>query len=331
MQGALAWGYVAVTLGYLAAAGWHAWALAGLAREAPARWLARVTWGLHTLLLAWQVAHGTIPFLSSQGSVFFLSWAWVLNGLVLESLLALRPLGAFMLPPVVILLVLVAAGAVPPPGAIPAGGVVPGSPPAAGWPESGGVPGPGAGPGPGGGLGPAAGAGLAGGFVPPGATGLLSPGAAGLLSSSPWVWLHAVIALLSYGAFGLASALAAMYLLQERQLRVKVFSRLYRHLPALEDMDRACWWLVGSGFALLTLALASGSLQAGRVWGAAWARDGKVLASAGVWLFYAACLALRAVAGWRGRRQAYLSLLGFAVILLNYLVVGPHWSARHDF
>lgn len=323
MQGWLAWGYVGVTLGYLAAAGWYAWALAGLAREGPARWLARATWCLHSVLLGLQVASGHIPFLSSQGSVFFLGWAWVLNGLVLESLLALRPLGAFMLPPVVVLLVLVAAGAIPPAGTATGGGalITPALPGMPGAPGAPGAPGtPGAPPAPAPGLGAEA---------PAGVTAVV--GGLGTLPASPWVWLHAIIALLSYGAFGLASALAAMYLLQERQLRVKAFSRLYRHLPALEDMDRACWWLVGSGFTLLTLALASGSLQAGRLWGGHWASDGKVIASAGVWLFYAACLGLRAWAGWRGRRLAYLSLLGFAVILVNYLVVGPHWSARHVF
>ena len=110
MQGWLGWAYVAVTLGYLAAAGGYAWALGSLARDAAARWLARVTWAVHTGLLAVAVATGHVPFLSPQGSVFFLGWGWVLNGLVLESLLGLRALGAFMLPPVVALLVLNRAG-----------------------------------------------------------------------------------------------------------------------------------------------------------------------------------------------------------------------------
>ncbi|QBS38026.1 cytochrome C assembly protein [Thermaerobacter sp. FW80] len=292
MQGWLGWAYVAVTLGYLAAAGGYAWALGSLARDAAARWLARVTWAVHTGLLAVAVATGHVPFLSPQGSVFFLGWGWVLNGLVLESLLGLRALGAFMLPPVVALLVLVAAvGGPARAGAVAAADE--GLPAASA----------------------AAVAGLGGGDP----------------FGAPWIWLHAIIALLSYCAFGLASALAAMYLLQERQLRSKVFSRLYRHLPALEEMDRACWWLIGSGFALLTLALASGTLSAGQLWDDRWASDGKVIASLAAWLFYGLLLTLRAVAGWRGRRLAYLSLVGFAVILFNYLVVGPHWSTRHVF
>ncbi|HEY8552458.1 MAG TPA: cytochrome c biogenesis protein CcsA, partial [Thermaerobacter sp.] len=228
--------------------------------------------------------------LNPQGSVFFLSWGWVLNGLVLESLLGLGALGAFMLPPVVVLLVLVAAGGGPATAA----------------------------------------AGVAAARAAVGRAGVAALGS-GDISAAPWIWLHAIIALLSYCAFGLASALAAMYLLQERQLRSKIFSRLYRHLPALEETDRACWWLVGTGFALLTLALASGTLSAGQLWDDRWASDGKVIASLAAWLFYGLLLTLRAVAGWRGRRLAYLSLVGFAVILFNYLVVGPHWSTRHVF
>ena len=300
MQGGIAWGYVATTLGYLAAAAWHAWATAGAGDERPARWLARAVWVLHSAVLAAEVAGGRVPFLSATGSVYFLSWAWVLNGLLLESLLPLRALGAFMLPPVVVLLVLVAAAA-------------------------------GAGPGTSAGAGAALAAGPAGGVA--GAAAGSSARVALQLAggAAPWVWLHAVIALLSYVAFGLASALAVMYLLLERQLRVKAFTGLYRRLPSLEIMDRTCWWLIGGGFALLTLALLSGSLPAGSLWGRRWASDGKVIASAAVWLFYAGCLALRAWAGWRGRRLAYLSLLGFAVILANYLLVGLHWSNRHVF
>ncbi|WP_242822511.1 cytochrome C assembly family protein [Thermaerobacter marianensis] len=307
----LAWGYVAVTLGYLAAAGWYAWTLAGMGREPAAQWLARATWAVHTALLGGHVAAGRVPFLTAHESVFFLSWAWVFNGLVLEALLPLRHLGAFMLPPVVALLVLVAAAT----GAAAGHGVGAAAGAAA--------------------VGGAGTDGLAGtwpGGVPgslPQPAGAVAAGA--LFPDNPWVWLHAVIALLSYCAFGLASAVAAMYLLQEHQLRSKIFSRLYRHLPALEDVDRACWWLVGTGFALLTLALASGGLPAGQLWGSQWVRDGKVIASLGVWAFYAVLLTLRALAGWRGRRLAYLSLVGFAVILFNYLVVGPHWSARHVF
>lgn len=285
MEAWVAWGYVLTTLAYLAGCGFHAAALAGLGDERPARRAALAAWLLHSLVLAAEVAGGRIPFLTTSGSVFFLSWAWVLNCLLLEHLLGMRALGAFVLPPVVLLLVV---------GTAQHAGAVQSAP----------------------------GEAVAG---PPGGT----VGAPATVS--PWVALHALIALLSYVAFGLASVLALMYLLLERQLRDKVFTRLYRRLPALDVMDRTCWLLTGSGFALLTLALLSGSLPAGSLWGSRWAADGKVIASLGVWLFYALYVAMRGVVGWRGRRLAYLSLLGFVVILVNYLVVGPYWSTRHVF
>lgn len=279
----VAWGYVLTTLAYLAGCGLHAASLAGLGDERPGRWLTRAAWLLHSVVLAAEVSHGRIPFLSTTGSVFFVTWAWVLNCLLLEHLLDMRALGAFVLPPVVLLLVLGAAAAQ-------------GAP--TGDSGAGGVPAP---------------ASFAGAVI------------------DPWIALHALIGLLSYVAFGLASVIALMYLLLERQLRDKAFTRLYRRLPALDTMDRLSFLLTGGGLALLTLALLSGSLPAESLWGHGWAADGKVVGSLAVWALYALHVAMRSVAGWRGRRLAYLSLLGFLAILVNYLMVGTYWPTRHVF
>lgn len=276
----VAWGYVLTTLVYLASCGFHALALVGPGDERPARWLARAGWAVHSLVLAADLAHGRMPFLSTTGSVFFVAWAWVLICLLLEHLLDMRALGAFVLPPVVLLLVLGAAQE----------------------------------------------AGAGGGA---GGTGLQVRAADPALD--PWVALHALVALLSYVAFGLASVLALMYLLLERQLRDKVFTQLYRRLPALDVMDRLSCMLTGGGLVLLTLALLSGSLPAGSHWGHGWATDGKVVGSVAVWTLYALHVTMRGVAGWRGRRLAYLSLLGFIAILVNYLMVGTYWPTRHFF
>lgn len=276
----VAWGYVLTTLVYLAGCGFHALALAGTAGERPARWLARAGWALHSLVLAADLVHGRMPFLSTTRSVFFVAWAWVLICLFLEHLLDMRALGAFVLPPVILLLVLGAAQ------------------------EAGG------------------GGGAGGSRLQVGAVDA---------TADPWMALHALVALLSYVAFGLASALALMYLLLERQLRDKVFTHLYRRLPALDVLDRLSCMLIGGGLVLLTLALLSGTLPAGSLWGDGWTTDGKVVGSLVVWTLYALHVAMRGVVGWRGRRLAYLSLLGFIAILVNYLVVGTYWPTRHFF
>jgi ABC-type transport system involved in cytochrome c biogenesis permease subunit len=39
---------------------------------------------------------------------------------------------------------------------------------------------------------------------------------------------------------------------------------------------------------------------------------------------------MRLVAGWRGRRTAYLSMAGFAVVIFTYIGVN-YFSQRHGF
>lgn len=329
------WVYPITVLAYLVAAVAHVAASSGTRGAEVARWLARFAWMLHSVLLGLVFVRVGPPMLTMAGSAFCLSWIVVLIALLLEWRSPMEVLSAFLLPAVVVLLVLAtaaegaplpeAAGTAPnrwaapgpslpasesPPGYEPAGGKAssaPGIPPAGGDPSD-------QGRGPGGWS-------TAG---EPAEPWRWSPGAS-------WVWLHALVGLASYAAFTVAAALGIMYLVLERQLRCKAFTTLYPRLPPLDLMDRASAWSMGAGLFLFALTLIGGSIRAGHWWGPQWASDGKVLASVGAWCFYAGVVGFRFSRGWGGRRFAYLSILGFAGILFNYLLVGPYWSQHHVF
>lgn len=80
-----------------------------------------------------------------------------------------------------------------------------------------------------------------------------------------------------------------------------------------------------AGFPLLTLGIISGVVQTGG-FSAASAADGARQAFAiATWVIFAAVLLLRVSAGWRGRRAALGTLLGFAcacAVLVGYLARG---------
>ena len=63
------------------------------------------------------------------------------------------------------------------------------------------------------------------------------------------------------------------------------------------------------------------SVWAHNAWGSYWSWDPKETWSLITWLIYAALLHLRLVRGWRGKRTAVLSLVGFASVLFTYLGV----------
>lgn len=136
--------------------------------------------------------------------------------------------------------------------------------------------------------------------------------------------LHVLGAVLGLAAFGLASGLAGLYLLQERQLKAKRFGGgLYRKLPSLDTTDRLTFRVIGVGFALYTVGVVLGALRAHERGG--FGTMGIAYLPAVVsWLLYALVLQGRLWAGWRGRKAAVLVLSGFAasaLVLLKFLVL----------
>lgn len=132
--------------------------------------------------------------------------------------------------------------------------------------------------------------------------------------SSAWVSVHIGLALIGVAAFVLNFAGAVMYLLQERQLKAKRPGSFYYRLPPLATLDRLAYRTLAVGFPFLTTGLILGALWAGAAWGSLFTFDPLALLSFLAWAIYAATLAGRTVAGWHGRRAAYLSLAGFAAL-----------------
>ncbi len=146
--------------------------------------------------------------------------------------------------------------------------------------------------------------------------------------SSAWLWVHIALALAGIAAFVLNFAGAIMYLLQERQLKGKRPGTFYYRLPALETLDRLTYRTLALGFPFLTTAMIFGAAWARTAWGSLFTFDPLALLSFVAWGIYAATLAGRAAAGWRGRRAAYFSIFGFAALVLT-LGAGLFLPGKH--
>ena len=137
-----------------------------------------------------------------------------------------------------------------------------------------------------------------------------------------FIGFHVFANLAGEALFLLAGAAAAMYLVQERQLKAKK-GVPRKALPPLDSLDRAVHRFLMFGFPLLTLGLITGTVQAGALeLGNPEAVARSILGYAS-WLLIAAVLLLRVIAGWRGRRAAYGTVAGFmcsAAVLLIYLL-----------
>jgi HemX protein len=141
-----------------------------------------------------------------------------------------------------------------------------------------------------------------------------------VLATLPAVGLHVTTAAGGIALFAVAAIFAAMYLLQHRELKGKRFGPLLSRLPALNALDRASRRLVAVGFAVFTIAVASGAVVARSGWCAAWEWDAQLIVSVLVWGVFGALVFARRI-GTHGRRQAVATLVAFAVVLTSLVGV----------
>ncbi len=138
---------------------------------------------------------------------------------------------------------------------------------------------------------------------------------------SNWLLVHSTLAFVSYATFAVAFGAAIMYLIQEHFLKRKRLGALYQKLPSLDILDEINYRCLTFGFPLLTVAIITGAIWAETAWGTYWSWDPKETWSLITWFIYAALLHGRLTTGWRGKKAAILSIIGFCILLFTFLGV----------
>ena len=135
---------------------------------------------------------------------------------------------------------------------------------------------------------------------------------------NPMVSAHASLILLAYGAFGLGSVSALMYLSQEHDLRFRRARAILSMLPPIQRLELATSRLLVAGLVLLTLGLLIGAGGLKRATGFYFKADPKVIWSIFVWAVYVVLIFVR----WRfsqgGRRFAWGAVAAFLFIMLTF-------------
>ena len=155
---------------------------------------------------------------------------------------------------------------------------------------------------------------------------------------SYWLAIHVTAAIVCMGSFTVGAALSGLYLVaaaeEQRALdgagpgRV---AQLARRLPTADALDLMAYRIHAFMFPLWTFAVIAGAIWAEAAWGRYWGWDPKETWAFITWVVYAAYLHARATVGWRGRKAAYLALLGFGAIMFNYFIVNMYVSGLHSY
>ncbi len=148
---------------------------------------------------------------------------------------------------------------------------------------------------------------------------------------SYWFGIHVIFAFLGDAAFAMACGIGIMYLIQEKYVKSKNLSKLFMKLPSLQTLDEINYHLITLGFPLLTLAMITGVIWANSAWGSYWRWDPKEVWSLITWLIYALVLHLRLTVGWRGKKAAILSIVGFIIVIFAFFGVTLILEGRHTF
>ncbi len=135
----------------------------------------------------------------------------------------------------------------------------------------------------------------------------------------PLLPLHVTVAALSLAAFAVAAAVALMYLVMERQLKGKRFGVFFMRVPSLQFLDELNRKLVAWGFIALSITLVTGAFFVRVGEGMVWSWQPKDVFTLVAWLTFAALLQARFFSGWQGRRAAFVTMAGFALLLVSFV------------
>ena len=136
---------------------------------------------------------------------------------------------------------------------------------------------------------------------------------------SYWLVLHVTLSFIGESFFIVSFVAAILYLAARDEERKR-------------NLDRLMYTSIGIGYPIFTAgALVFGAVWAQTAWGSYWSWDPKETWSLITWLIYAAFLHARFTAGWRGKKTAMLSVIGFAAVLFTYIGVNFVLSGLHSY
>ncbi len=145
---------------------------------------------------------------------------------------------------------------------------------------------------------------------------------------SNWLIAHVITCFVGYAAFAISFAICLAYLYKKEGSTGRIMA-LVPDRPILEEIN---YNMVIIGFVSLSLGIITGSVWANVAWGSYWSWDPKETWSLITWLVYATVLHARLTRGWRGKRLAYMSIIGFGCVLFTYfgvnLLPGLHSYAK---
>jgi cytochrome c-type biogenesis protein CcsB len=147
---------------------------------------------------------------------------------------------------------------------------------------------------------------------------------------SYWLIIHVTVAVIATAVFTLAAAATGIYLVKDafaRSGRASVLDRF----PETTSIERTAYGLHIVAFPLWTFTLIAGAIWARQAWASYWNWDPKEVWTFVIWVVYAAYLHSRATSGISRQTASYISLAGYACIIVNFTIVNVFFVGQHSY
>jgi cytochrome c-type biogenesis protein CcsB len=137
---------------------------------------------------------------------------------------------------------------------------------------------------------------------------------------SNWLHIHVITCFVAYAAFVISFICGLLYLIKWKNV-----------VPPKEMLEEINYRSVMVGFPMLSAGILTGAVWAHYAWGSYWSWDPKETWSLITWIIYALFLHARFVKGWKGRRIAFISIIGFLSVIFTYFGVNFILSGLHSY
>ena len=133
---------------------------------------------------------------------------------------------------------------------------------------------------------------------------------------SNWLTIHVLTCFIGYAALTVAFVSSAVILGKKKEDH---------------KLDGLSHRAIAFGFLFLTLGIITGSVWANSAWGSYWSWDPKETWSLITWFIYAIYLHIRFTKGWKAKKAAWVSVIGFLAMLFTYFGVNYLLSGLHSY
>jgi ABC-type transport system involved in cytochrome c biogenesis permease subunit len=137
---------------------------------------------------------------------------------------------------------------------------------------------------------------------------------------SNWLHIHVFTCFIAYASFVVSFICGLLYMFTWKGI-----------VPPRETLDDINYRSVIVGFPMLSAGIFTGAVWAHYAWGSYWSWDPKETWSLITWIIYALFLHARLVRGWKGKKIAILSVVGFASVIFTYFGVNFILSGLHSY